>query len=230
LRRPRPDVETIDVFLGLVALAVETVRSRAALAPAAPSIVVDATLETARRGWMLGSRSVAKAAELVSPAASLVARPPLVPQSWQPEFVVQASARRWRARRPQTVEAAEQWRDTTIQSVVTAVVEKLDLTQLVIDNVDLGQVVARALDAVDLNAISREELDLLGLAEYVIDGIDLPEIIRQSTGSVASETVRTVRMQSVDADVALQRIVDRVLLRRRARAGRSVETTASGGE
>jgi hypothetical protein len=57
----------------------------------------------------------------------------------------------------------------------------------------------------------------VGVAEYVVDEIDLPEIIRDSTGSVASETVRTVRMQGVDADRTVARIVDRIMLRRRQR-------------
>ena len=50
-----------------------------------------------------------------------------------------------------------------------------------------------------------------------MNGIDLPEIIRESTGSMASEVVRDVRMQSIDADVAIARIVDRLIRRRRER-------------
>ena len=45
----------------------------------------------------------------------------------------------------------------------------------------------------------------------------LPEIIRESTGSMASDVVRDVRMQSIDADVAIARLIDRILRRRRAR-------------
>ncbi|MEO8328772.1 MAG: hypothetical protein ABI586_02090, partial [Candidatus Nanopelagicales bacterium] len=66
-----------------------------------------------------------------------------------------------------------------------------------------------------LDKVARERMDLMALATYVIEGIDLPEIIRESTGSVASETVRSVRMQSVGADEAVQRFVDRVLVWRR---------------
>jgi hypothetical protein len=61
-------------------------------------------------------------------------------------------------------------------------------------------------------------MDLVGLADQVIEGIDLPEIIRESTGTVASEVVRGVRMQSIDADEAIARVVDRLFLRRRRRA------------
>lgn len=49
------------------------------------------------------------------------------------------------------------------------------------------------------------QLDLARVAREVIDDIDLPEIIRSSTGSVASETVRDVRMQAIEADEAVSR-------------------------
>jgi hypothetical protein len=75
------------------------------------------------------------------------------------------------------------------------------------------EVVAR----IDLDAIIAR-IDLTALAEEVIEGIDLPEIIRESTGTVASEVVRGVRMQSIDADEAVARVVDRLFLRRRRRA------------
>ena len=80
------------------------------------------------------------------------------------------------------------------------------------------------LDTIDLDEVAHERMDLLDLANYVIDGIDLPGIIRESTGSVASETVQAVRMQSIDADVAVQRIVDRILLRRAPHAAAATQT------
>ena len=65
-----------------------------------------------------------------------------------------------------------------------------------------------------------EQVDLVGVAEYVVAEIDLPEIIRASTGSVASEAVRGLRMQGVDADQAVARVVDRMLFRRGRRPRR----------
>jgi len=59
------------------------------------------------------------------------------------------------------------------------------------------------------------QLDVIGLAETVIDAIDLPEIIRQSTASVTSDGVRGLRMQSIEADEAVSRVLDRLLARRR---------------
>ena len=58
-------------------------------------------------------------------------------------------------------------------------------------------------------------VDIVGIVEEVLEAIDLPAIIRDSTGSMASETVRGVRMTGVSADDALSKVVDRALFRRR---------------
>jgi hypothetical protein len=94
---------------------------------------------------------------------------------------------------------------------IDAIARRIDVDAIV-DKLDIDAIV----DRVDIDAIVRR-LDLVSLAEEIINGIDLPEIIRESTGSMASEVVRDVRMQSIDADVAIARIVDRILRRRRAR-------------
>jgi hypothetical protein len=77
------------------------------------------------------------------------------------------------------------------------------------ERVDLDAVVA----GVDIDAVI-SRIDLAGLAEEVIAEIDLPEIIRESTGSVASDTIRGVRMQGISGDEALTRAVHRLRLRR----------------
>ncbi len=77
---------------------------------------------------------------------------------------------------------------------------------MVLERVDLGAVVDAAL----------AKVDLVGLAEQVIDGVDLPELIRESTGSMASETVRGVRMRGIEADQSITNAMDRLLRHRRA--------------
>jgi hypothetical protein len=57
-------------------------------------------------------------------------------------------------------------------------------------------------------------IDMAGLAEGVIAEVDLAEMIRQSTGSVASDTVRGVRLQGISGDEAVGRVVARLRLRR----------------
>jgi hypothetical protein len=101
-----------------------------------------------------------------------------------------------------------------------AVVEKVDL-QRIVDRIDLNEVAA----GLDVNAVAErvdvealiEKLDLAGIAQEVIEEIDLPEIIRSSTGTMASETVRGLRVQSVEVDRAIARAVDRVIFRRKQR-------------
>jgi hypothetical protein len=94
-----------------------------------------------------------------------------------------------------------------------AVLDEMDLTTIVLNRVDLIKVVDAVLG----------EMDLIALANQIIEGVDLPEIIRDSTGSMASETVKGARMQGIGADQAVGRAVDRLLLRR----GRAVGTAGS---
>ena len=89
---------------------------------------------------------------------------------------------------------------------VEAVLDRLDLTAIVLQRVDLDALVKTVLARIDI-------ADIVGLAEEVIDAVDLPEIIRESTGSMASDTVRGARMQGIVADEAVGRAVDRLLLR-----------------
>lgn len=117
---------------------------------------------------------------------------------------------------------------------VEAVLDQLDLTTVVLERVDLERVVDQVLDRLDLTETVLTRVDLkivaetvLGqleipaLVEDVLDEIDLPEIIRESTGTMASDTVRSVRMQGVNGDEAITRAMDRLLRRRRALPGTS---------
>jgi hypothetical protein len=106
-------------------------------------------------------------------------------------------------------------------TVVTAALDQVDLTEIVLHRVDLERVVVAALDTLDLTALVQQRVDLASIAEDVVDDIDLPEIIRASTGGIATEGVRTVRLQSVQADEAVSRLADRLLIRLRRR---NVET------
>ncbi len=90
-----------------------------------------------------------------------------------------------------------------------AVVSRLDIDAIA-KRLDVDAVIA----LVDVDA-ALARLDLAGIARQVIDAIDLPEILRQSTGTVASEAVRGVRVEGVAADDAVARFVDRLLRRSR---------------
>jgi hypothetical protein len=209
--------------------------------------------------------------------SGLLPGPP--PSSW-----LHALARRGEVRRESVVNEASDALDVVVPAVVAAVLQRLDLTQIVhdhvdveriVDEVDLDAVAARLdvdavaarldleavlarvdLDAVvarvDLDAVARrldldglvatvdldavaarldveaviDRVDLVGLAETIVAGIDLPEIIRDSTGVVASDTVREVRMQSISGDDAVARVVDRLLLRHHDRRATRTSSAA----
>ena len=102
--------------------------------------------------------------------------------------------------------------DAIVSAVdIDAIAKRIDIDSIV-ERIDIDTVVSR----VDIDAIVRR-LDIVGLAEEIVNGIDLPEIIRQSTGSMAFDVVRDVRMEGIDADMAIARLVDRIIRRRRAR-------------
>ena len=167
----------------------------------------------------------------------LLWRPPLLPRSLHPATILEEAARTGRAEQVALRRRFEVLLDAWAPVLVEAVVERIDLTRLVREHVDLDALVASVdLDAavarVDLDAIAATldvdavvaradldrviaRIDIVRIVEEVLDAIDLPAIIRDSTGSMASETVRGVRMTGVSADDALSRVVDRALFRRR---------------
>ena len=108
---------------------------------------------------------------------------------------------------PQALQRLTTWARTHDLDAVAA---RIDL-EAIVKRVDPDAVIAR----VDVDA-TLARLDLAAIARQVIDEIDLPEILRQSTGAVSSEAVREIRDESMLADEALARFVDRVLRRRRA--------------
>jgi hypothetical protein len=112
-----------------------------------------------------------------------------------------------------------------IAALAAAVLDEIDLDQVVarvdvdriVDRVDPNQIAARIdpdaiVERVDLDAVLAR-IDLPGLTEQVIDEVDLGEIIRESSSTMASETVDALRVQGMRVDGLVSRIVDRILLR-----------------
>jgi hypothetical protein len=118
--------------------------------------------------------------------------------------------------------------DDVVEAVdIEAVVARLDLDAIV-QRIDLDAAVAgvdldAAVDGVDIDAIAGRididavigRIDLVAMVEEVIAAIDLPAIIRDSTGSMASETLRGARMTGISADEAISRSLENHLFRRR---------------
>jgi hypothetical protein len=144
-----------------------------------------------------------------------------------------------------------------VVAVLDDVLDRVDLTQLVLDRVKLSNIIAtmdlddivarldlapivdrvpidRIMTRIDLNAIAARldvnaiaarldvddviaRIDLAGIANQVIEEIDLPEIIRESSGAMASETMLGMRIRGIEADQRVNRVIDRLLLRRQDR-------------
>jgi hypothetical protein len=171
---------------------------------------VDLALGVVGPAWQLASVTTRAMARLVRPAFEVTLHPRGVPAPLQPGTWVRDIGRAGADRRDVVASELSRRLDIVVPAVLDTVLDRLDLTSVVVRRVDLETVAAAVL----------AELDLVGLAEDIIDGVDLPEIIRESTGSMASETVSGARMQGISADEAVGRAVDRLLLRSRPRSVR----------
>jgi 2,4-dienoyl-CoA reductase-like NADH-dependent reductase (Old Yellow Enzyme family) len=197
----------------------------------------------------------------------------MVPQPLWPATAFAAAAERGRRERIAVERYVVSLVHALIPRVFDAILDEIDLTEIVMDRVDLDAAVAavdidaiagrldfnavvdrvpidRVIDRVDIDsvadridldrAIKRVDLDaviaaadidqvasrldveavinrvdLVAIARKLLDELDLPEIIRQSTGTMASDTVRGVRMRSFEADQKVSRTVDRLRPHRR---------------
>jgi hypothetical protein len=88
------------------------------------------------------------------------------------------------------------------------IVERLDM-DAIIDRLDMDAIVAR----VDVDAII-DRVDLAAVTERVMDEVDVAELIRESSSTMASETADALRVQGMQADRALSRLMDRILQRK----------------
>ena len=102
-------------------------------------------------------------------------------------------------------------------AVVPAVVERIDVNAL-LAKVDVDALVERIdvkriLDQVDVNELVGQ-IDMAAVAREALEGIDIGDIIQESTAGIATDTMEAVRVQAMNADDLLARIVDRLLGRR----------------
>ena len=215
----------------------------------APALL-DAAIGAAAITAETATRAGGAVTQVLGPVARVVAHPPLVPDRFAPGRVWQSVLERGRLERALSAEqldaAVNVAAPTLVPAVLNEVLDQIDLTELVVNRVDLNRVVTSALDSLDLTEIvlTRVDLerivntalesldlteivltrvDLVRIAEEVIEAIDLPEIIRESSGGVATEAVRGVRMQSIEVDEAVQGFVDRMLRRRHERDSEAVK-------
>jgi hypothetical protein len=106
--------------------------------------------------------------------------------------------------------------DRVVPLAVSAIIDRIDLTQIVLDHVDIDAIVAKA----NMDEII-DRVPMVDIADYIIAEIDLPKIIRESTGGVATDAVNAARLQALSVDNLVNKIADSLLLRRK---GRKVES------
>ena len=99
-------------------------------------------------------------------------------------------------------------------AVVPAVVERIDVNAL-LAKVDVDALVSRIdvnriLDQVDVEELVGR-VDMAALAREALEGIDIGDLIQESTAGLAADTMEAVRVQAMNADDLLARIVDRLL-------------------
>src|SRR5512135_2235240 len=248
--------EFVRLLVGAASLVADLLMSTAAQGRAVPAQAspgalpqaADAALGIGMGAVRLAWRGSATARRAARPLTGLVLRPPLLNEHYWPETLLAQAAERGHRERVAAERETSALARVLVPRVVSAVLDELDLTSLVVERVDLD-VAAEHLDldaaagridldrvvkrvdvdaivaSVDVDAVAAridldaivDRLDLVGVARYIVEALDLPEIIRQSSGSMASDAVREVRLQSMQADERVSRIVDRLLLRRRGR-------------
>jgi hypothetical protein len=218
--RPTPGQDRATLLAGAaLGLASEAARTAAAFA--------DAAVRASRPVVIAGSSVAAPLARI---ADDLLARWDATWQRERPDAEAMAGAVATEATRRGVDAVLDQLDLTAIVQErvdVDAIVASVDVDAIA-RRIDVDAIVARMdMDAlterIDVNAIADridverllDRLDLSAIALDVFDRIDLPEIIRASTGSVASDSMRGVRIGSQAADDAISRFVDRVLGRRR---------------
>ena len=152
--------------------------------------VVDAVVAIVVESLAAGVVIARTASRVAAPVSRLVWRPPLVPKSVQPATLVGVLARRGAEHRIATGRQVGRMLDAWTPLVTETVLQRLDLDAII------------------------HRVDLVAIVDEVIAGVDLPAIIRESTGTMASETVRGVRMTGITADDAISRTLRRPLFRR----------------
>lgn len=103
---------------------------------------------------------------------------------------------------------------------VDRIVSRVDVDKIV-SRVDVDHIVSRVsiddiMSRVDVNAIV-DQVDIGPLAAEVIAEVDIGAIVRESTTSIGSGALDSLRVTAMTVDVAIAWVVDKILFRRRPR-------------
>lgn len=205
--------------------------------PELMTVIAGAGLNLAVEAARLLTRTVAGLDRAIRPLSLVAMIPPVDRAARRLERSAIQMNEGWRDDRVESQRVAEAFADALVPHLMDAVIDRLDLTRLVLERVDLDDVIARVdvdlivgrvdiaaiVDRLDVDEVAAridveriiDRLDLVAIARGVIDELDLPEIIRGSTETMAAETRDGVRVQSIRADRFVSHLVDRALLRGR---------------
>jgi hypothetical protein len=94
---------------------------------------------------------------------------------------------------------------------VERIIERVDVERIV-ERVDVNAIVGR----VDVQAIM-QRVDIAPMADEIISEVDIGAIVRQSTGSITGDAVDSGRLTAMRIDGFLDRVIDKVMLRKHGR-------------
>ena len=112
---------------------------------------------------------------------------------------------------------------------LNAIAERIDVERI-LGRLDLAAIAQEVLNQLDLTAIAQsvlDQLDLTDIAKRVIDELELGELIRESSATVTSDAVDSIRVGGMSADRFLGQVVDRILQRKNADRGAPLHADGS---
>ncbi len=206
-----------DVLVQSVADSTPTKFGEAERRAAVAGAVADAAIGVGWRVAHLSADVGVRLVRLTSPAVAVVLDPPLVATRFTPREVLSRMTATWLAERPGTIRSFTSLSETITPSAAGVIEDVVDVEAILVgalQQVDLERLLNDLLAQVDLTGLVLTHVDVVALADAVIQGVDLPRIIRESSGSVATETADTMRLQAMQADRAVSGLVDRLMRRR----------------
>lgn len=218
-----PDAVAVDAVIS-VELVLQSTRP--VVSRPAPVVALDAAVGVslavvgpvvrAVRG--LGGQVIGLAAEPMRAGAALLAHPPLVPVAWAPGTLVDRFADVGRESRrtaaAQVSKIARSTADLVVPLIADQVMGRLDLTDIVLNRVELRRIVGAVLDQMDLTQVVLQRVDLGAIVQEALDHLDLTATVldRVELGRVIAAALASVDLtEIVTTQVDLAGIADQVI-------------------
>ena len=166
------------------------------------SVVIDIGVEVAAR-LSRGLTSMARSGlQLSAPVAAVVLRPPGVPRRYWPQTYLLAVADRGKRVREHSEAQTRAQLGVLVPMVVDSVLDRIDLTQLVLDRVQVASIV----ESLDFDAIAAS-LDL----DALVATVDLePVIARVDVDAIASRLDLDAIVDRLDIVAIAREVIDEI--------------------